>query len=205
MNASYPWDSELKGWSQCLRRDPPILDGNSQGRDNWPVQTPIGSRELANTEGLKPCEEYVYDRRKYKSTTTSEVWLLSMKRKARLTCLISFSSESVNPNRIFLFQWNLVCDRAWLRATGDSLFMVGVMLGSMIFGALSDKFGRRPIFFLSLVIQLAGGILVAIVPEFISYVIFRLIVGSTTSGVFLVAYVIGKECMCFVGECKAPR
>lgn len=71
--------------------------------------------------------------------------------------------------------------------------MVGVMLGSMIFGALSDKFGRRPIFFLSLVIQLAGGILVAIVPEFISYVIFRLIVGSTTSGVFLVAYVIGKE------------
>ncbi|KAL2741352.1 organic cation transporter protein-like isoform X1 [Vespula maculifrons] len=160
MNASYPWDDELKGWSQCLRRDP-ILDGNSQGHDNWPVQTPIGSRELADTEGIKPCEEYVYDRRKYKSTTTSE--------------------------------WNLVCDRAWLRATGDSLFMVGVMLGSMIFGALSDKFGRRPIFFLSLVIQLAGGILVAIVPEFISYVIFRLIVGSTTSGVFLVAYVIGKE------------
>lgn len=90
------------------------------------------------------------------------------------------------------FQWNLICDKAWLRATGDSLFMVGVMFGSMIFGALSDKFGRRPIFFLSLVIQLVGGILVAISPEFISYVIFRLIVGSTTSGVFLVAYVIGK-------------
>lgn len=61
----------------------------------------------------------------------------------------------------------------------------------MIFGGLSDKYGRRPIFFLSLVIQLVGGILVAVAPEFISYVIFRLIVGSTTSGVFLVAYVIG--------------
>ncbi|KAK2582095.1 hypothetical protein KPH14_002797 [Odynerus spinipes] len=158
MNASYPWDYELKGWSQCLRRDP-ILDANS--RENWPVQTPIGSHELAKTEGVKPCEAYVYDRFIYKSTTTSE--------------------------------WNLVCDRAWLRATGDSLFMVGVMLGSMIFGALSDRFGRRPIFFLSLVIQLAGGILVAIAPEFISYVIFRLIVGSTTSGVFLVAYVIALE------------
>ena len=70
--------------------------------------------------------------------------------------------------------------------------MVGVMLGSMIFGSLSDRFGRRPIFFLSLVIQLVGGILVAVSPEYISYVIFRLIVGSTTSGVFLVAYVIGK-------------
>lgn len=91
------------------------------------------------------------------------------------------------------FQWNLICDKAWMRATGDALFMVGVMLGSMIFGGLSDKFGRRPIFFLSLVIQLVGGILVAVSPEFISYVIFRLIVGSTTSGVFLVAYVIGKS------------
>lgn len=72
------------------------------------------------------------------------------------------------------------------------MFMVGVMLGSMIFGSLSDRFGRRPIFFLSLVIQLVGGILVAVSPEYISYVVFRLIVGSTTSGVFLVAYVIGK-------------
>lgn len=109
MNASYPWDDELKGWSQCLRRDP-ILDGNSQGHDNWPVQTPIGSRELADTEGIKPCEEYVYDRRKYKSTTTSEVCLLSIKRKARLTCLISFSSESVNANRFSFFSgtWSAI-------------------------------------------------------------------------------------------------
>ncbi|XP_063991549.1 organic cation transporter protein [Diachasmimorpha longicaudata] len=90
-------------------------------------------------------------------------------------------------------EWNLVCDRAWLRATGDSVFMVGVMIGSMIFGGLSDKYGRRPIFFLSLVIQLVGGILVAIAPEYITYLTFRMIVGSTTSGVFLVAYVIALE------------
>ncbi|XP_014220696.1 organic cation transporter protein [Trichogramma pretiosum] len=90
-------------------------------------------------------------------------------------------------------QWDLVCERDWLRATGDSIFMVGVMLGSTIFGALSDKFGRRNIFFLSLVIQLVCGIAVAVAPDFITYVVFRAIVGSTTSGVFLVAYVIALE------------
>ncbi|XP_011689430.1 PREDICTED: organic cation transporter protein-like [Wasmannia auropunctata] len=153
LNASYPWDYELRGWSQCMSRD---IIGLANGTI---IETAIGN----GTEGggISTCKQYVYDRSVYKSTTTSE--------------------------------WDLVCDKAWLRATGDSLFMVGVMLGSMIFGGLSDKYGRRPIFFLSLVIQLVGGILVAVAPEFISYVIFRLIVGSTTSGVFLVAYVIALE------------
>ncbi|XP_039303860.1 organic cation transporter protein isoform X2 [Solenopsis invicta] len=153
LNASYPWDNELQGWSQCMSRD---IIGFANG-------TIIGKAIGNETKGggFSACKQYVYNRSVYKSTTTSE--------------------------------WDLVCDKAWLRATGDSLFMVGVMLGSMIFGGLSDKYGRRPIFFLSLVIQLVGGILVAVAPEFISYVIFRLIVGSTTSGVFLVAYVIALE------------
>ncbi|OAD53882.1 Organic cation transporter protein [Eufriesea mexicana] len=167
MNASYPWDYDHEEWLQCFRLDVPSVINKT--RINRYVDTSTGDtlgQDLVtpnslNNQGLKPCETYVYDRSKYKSTTISE--------------------------------WNLVCDKAWLKATGDSLFMVGVMLGSMIFGGLSDKFGRRPIFFLSLVIQLVGGILVAVSPEFISYVILRLIVGSTTSGVFLVAYVIALE------------
>ncbi|XP_034238416.1 organic cation transporter protein [Thrips palmi] len=92
-----------------------------------------------------------------------------------------------------VMEWNLVCNSAWLRATADSLFMIGVLLGSIIFGALSDRYGRRPIFFTSLVLQVVGGTLAAIAPEFISFVIARMLVGATTSGVFLVAYVIALE------------
>ncbi|XP_033363414.1 organic cation transporter protein-like [Bombus vosnesenskii] len=167
LNTSYPGGYEQEKLLQCYMLDlPNIVNETTINRyvdtstGNIHGEKPLIPNSL-NTQGYKPCETFVYDRSKYKSTTTSE--------------------------------WNLVCDRSWLRATGDSLFMVGVMLGSMIFGGLSDKFGRRPIFFLSLVIQLVGGVLVAISPEYISYVVFRLIVGSTTSGVFLVAYVIALE------------
>ncbi|XP_015524354.1 organic cation transporter protein [Neodiprion lecontei] len=90
-------------------------------------------------------------------------------------------------------EWNLVCNKGWLRAIGDSIFMVGVMLGSMIFGGLSDRYGRRAAFFSALITQLIGGILVTVSPEYVSYMISRMIVGSTTSGVFLVAYVIALE------------
>ncbi|XP_052123042.1 organic cation transporter protein isoform X2 [Frankliniella occidentalis] len=92
-----------------------------------------------------------------------------------------------------VMEWNLVCNNAWLRATADALFMVGVLLGSIIFGDLSDRFGRRPIFFASLVLQLIGGILAAIAPEYITFVLARMVVGATSSGVFLVAYVIALE------------
>lgn len=89
--------------------------------------------------------------------------------------------------------WDLVCDKNWLRASADSLFMVGVMLGSIVFGWLSDKYGRKPIFFASLVAQVIFGVLAGIAPEFFTYTIARILVGATTSGVFLVAYVIAME------------
>lgn len=47
-------------------------------------------------------------------------------------------------------------------------------------------------FFISLVIQVVFGLLAAIAPEFWTFTITRAVVGATTSGVFLVAYVIGK-------------
>lgn len=92
-----------------------------------------------------------------------------------------------------VIEWNMVCGKAWLRATSDALFMVGVLLGSIIFGQMSDNMGRKPVFFASLVIQVIFGIAAGIAPEYISYTISRLIVGATTSGVFLVAYVIAME------------
>lgn len=90
-------------------------------------------------------------------------------------------------------EWDMVCDKNWLKATSDSLFMVGVLLGSMIFGHLSDSIGRKPVFFASLVIQVIFGVIAAIAPDFYTYTVARMVVGATTSGVFLVAYVIAME------------
>ncbi|XP_067010879.2 organic cation transporter protein [Anabrus simplex] len=90
-------------------------------------------------------------------------------------------------------EFNLVCDNVWLRATADALFMLGDVLGALIFGDLSDRYGRKPIFFTSLVLQIAAGLLGSFAPEYISYVIARMVIGATTDGVFLIIYVIGME------------
>ncbi|XP_043470044.1 organic cation transporter protein-like [Leptopilina heterotoma] len=90
-------------------------------------------------------------------------------------------------------KWNMVCDSSWWISTGDSIFMVGVMIGSMTFGFLSDKFGRKPIFVICLIIQLISGTIVGLAPNYATFVVFRAILGSTASGVFIVTYVIALE------------
>lgn len=54
------------------------------------------------------------------------------------------------------------------------------------------RYGRKITFFISLVTQLVFGIIAGFAPEYWTFTIARAIVGATTSGVFLVAYVIGK-------------
>lgn len=90
-------------------------------------------------------------------------------------------------------EWALICKRAYMRATSEALFMIGVLVGSIVFGQMSDNIGRKPVFFASLVLQVIFGVLAGIAGNFYIYTIARIIIGATTSGVFLVAYVLAME------------
>lgn len=94
---------------------------------------------------------------------------------------------------IIKLQWTLVGDKSNLVSTSDAIFMSGVMAGSIVFGGLSDKIGRKLVFTISLVIQLVGGIFVGLAPNYWSYVAAKAIVGTSISGIYLTAYVIGKR------------
>ena len=92
-----------------------------------------------------------------------------------------------------VMEWQLVCGNKGMRATAQSVFMVGVLIGSYFFGWLSDKLGRKISFFVSVVIMAVFGIVSGLVPDYWSFIILRCVVGATTSGVFLVAYVLAME------------
>ena len=92
-----------------------------------------------------------------------------------------------------VMDWELVCDKKEMRATAQAVFMAGVLVGSYFFGWLSDKVGRKVSFFISVVVQALFGILSGLVHNYWAFIILRCIVGATTSGVFLVAYVLAME------------
>ncbi|XP_013395182.1 organic cation transporter protein isoform X3 [Lingula anatina] len=90
-------------------------------------------------------------------------------------------------------QFNMVCSRKFMNNLAQSMYMAGMLVGAVVFGDLSDRFGRKRLMFISQIIQVMSGIGLAFAPEYITFTILRFMLGAAHSGVFLPAFVIGME------------
>jgi MFS family permease len=66
--------------------------------------------------------------------------------------------------------------------TVASCYVAGAVLGAIIFGWLTDRFGRRTMFYVTLVVYLGGVLLTAVSWGMASFAIFRLITGLGIGG-----------------------
>jgi MFS family permease len=66
--------------------------------------------------------------------------------------------------------------------TSASFYVIGTVIGAIVFGWMTDQFGRRHIFYVTLMVYLAGVILTATAWDFWSFAIFRLITGLGIGG-----------------------
>ena len=151
----------------------PFEENNATTYDIWEMKNWIPTNK---DDEYDQCERYV-DPSDHTTKVPCESWVYDKS---------TFGSSAV-------MDWNLVCTDKGYKATAQSTFMIGVLLGSIIFGQLSDKFGRKPTFFASVIIQLVFSLGAVVAPEYWSFLSFRVVVGATTSGVFLVSYVLAME------------
>jgi MFS family permease len=63
-----------------------------------------------------------------------------------------------------------------------SSYVIGAVIGALLFGWLTDRFGRRFVFYTTLVIYLAGVLLTAVSWSFVSFAAFRAITGLGIGG-----------------------
>ncbi|XP_073955194.1 organic cation transporter protein isoform X2 [Choristoneura fumiferana] len=91
-------------------------------------------------------------------------------------------------------EWDLVCDRRWRGALGQTAYMLGVFTGAIVLGGMADKFGRKTIFCWSSVLQLILGVVVAFIPEYWTFLFISFLYGIFGSaGAYITGFVLSME------------
>ncbi|XP_050733892.1 beta-alanine transporter-like isoform X2 [Eriocheir sinensis] len=90
-------------------------------------------------------------------------------------------------------KWDLVCGRDFLPTLGLVLLGASGLVGNYIFGYIQDGCGRRPAFFIYLVVQCAFGIGTAFAPSFIWWLVCRMGVGFTVPAIMSTPMVLAIE------------
>ncbi|CAF3355785.1 unnamed protein product [Rotaria socialis] len=155
------------------------------------IPTAAQCRESHKRISLKECQRCFYV-----ANTTNSYGSIN-----ELTACQNFTFNRTYYESTLVEHWSMVCDQVSLKSNVQSVFFFGYMVGSLLFGILSDRFGRRPIMGVSFVLMFIAGIICALAPEELigrgtSYHFFalgRFLLACATRGISITAFVIGSE------------
>uniref|UniRef100_A0A8C9Z6Q0 Solute carrier family 22 member 15 n=1 Tax=Sander lucioperca TaxID=283035 RepID=A0A8C9Z6Q0_SANLU len=94
-------------------------------------------------------------------------------------------------------EWFLIKHQAYKVSLAGSLFFAGLLIGNVVFGPLSDRIGRRPVYLTGLFFEVIFGYLTAVAPSYEVFAVSRLLVGLMNGGIGLVCFVLTQE---YVGK-----
>ncbi|CAM5156568.1 unnamed protein product [Natator depressus] len=94
-------------------------------------------------------------------------------------------------------EWYLIRHEAYKVNLASSLYFSGLLIGNIIFGPLSDKLGRKPVYMSGLFFDVIFGYVTAFAPNYEIFAMSRFIVGIMNGGMSLVSFVLTQE---YVGK-----
>ena len=83
-----------------------------------------------------------------------------------------------------------------MRTISTTVYMCGMLFGSLFFGWISDAFGRRLAFGCAVLTVSVGSTLTAFSAHYVMYMVFRFFTSMGAVGCFLISFVLATE---FVG------
>ncbi|XP_061785382.2 solute carrier family 22 member 16 [Nerophis lumbriciformis] len=113
--------------------------------------------------------------------------------KTAQVCDGNFAYDHSEVYQSIVTDWDLVCDRAWLAKLCQPTFMLGVLVGALVFGDIADRVGRVKILMFTSVCQFALGVFVAFSKNYYFFVALRFLLAMASSGYLVVVFVYVTE------------
>ncbi|XP_046845862.1 organic cation transporter protein-like isoform X1 [Xenia sp. Carnegie-2017] len=110
----------------------------------------------------------------------------------KISCTHGWTYNLSDGETTIISEWDLVCDDVYKSNIVTVLFSCGMMLG-ILFGQLSDKFGRKPVFLFTTFSHVIVGIVIFFTNNYIVFVFCRFVLGSLVEGLQSMSYVIPIE------------
>ncbi|XP_075533874.1 organic cation transporter protein-like isoform X3 [Dermacentor variabilis] len=89
--------------------------------------------------------------------------------------------------------FNLVCDRVWLRAASQSFYMAGIMIGNFIFSHMSDWYGRKRALVFMTPLPLLASVVMCLSTSFLMLNVGRLVASLGLGGILNTTYTMSME------------
>lgn len=106
---------------------------------------------------------------------------------------VSYKYDSSPFDNTIVSEWDLICERGWLASFTQTVLQFGILIGSILFGFLSDRYGRRHTFLSSVTLVIIFGFLLPFSGNYILFTTYRFCLGLATAGTMVISFVIVME------------
>ncbi|XP_059211720.1 solute carrier family 22 member 16 [Centropristis striata] len=108
-------------------------------------------------------------------------------------CDGNFIYDHTEIQQSIVTDWDLVCEREWLAKLCQPTFMLGVLIGALVFGDVADRVGRVRILMFTSLCQFGLGVSVAFSGNYYFFVVLRFLLAMVSSGYLVVVFVYVTE------------
>ncbi|XP_072368606.1 organic cation/carnitine transporter 2-like isoform X2 [Scyliorhinus torazame] len=169
-----------------------LIPGNLNLSEAWLNRTiPLkqGRGKLQHSQ----CRRYRLDVIRNLSATFADPDSINMSEVEQEPCLDGWEYSKDQYISTIVSEWDLVCGDDWKGPFAMSMFFMGVLVGSVISGQLSDRFGRKITLFATMATQTGFGIIQASSPNWEVFCFLNFLVGIGQISNYVAAFVLGSE------------
>ncbi|KAM8726118.1 solute carrier family 22 member 16 [Acanthopagrus schlegelii] len=113
--------------------------------------------------------------------------------KTMRACDKNFVYDHSEVYQSIVTDWDLVCEREWLAKLCQPTFMLGVLIGALVFGDIADRVGRVRIMMFTSLCQFVLGVSVAFSGNYYIFIVLRFLLAMVSSGYLVVVFVYVTE------------